>query len=118
MKDAIRRAADWGHKAIAVTDHGVVQAFPEAQEVAAALRKSGKPIKVIYGMEAYLLTEERYNRRGVLDYKNPDTYHAIMLVKNQAGLKNLYRIVSESHLNYLYKGPGFPGLSFRNTVKA
>ena len=113
VKDAIRRAADWGHKAIAVTDHGVVQAFPEAQEVAAALRKSGKPIKVIYGMEAYLLTEERYNRRGVLDYKNPDTYHAIMLVKNQAGLKNLYRIVSESHLNYLYKRPRVPWSLFQ-----
>ena len=50
VKDAIRRAADWGHKAIAVTDHGVVRPS-QAQEVAAALRKSGKPIKVIYRME-------------------------------------------------------------------
>ena len=48
-KDLISRAAAWGHKAIAVTDHGVVQAFPDAFDVA---RKKG--IKVLYGVEGYL----------------------------------------------------------------
>lgn len=108
VKDVLTRAAEWGHKAVAITDHGVVQAFPEAQEVAAKLRKSSKEIRVIYGMEAYLLVDERYNSRGELDYKSPDTYHAIILVKNQTGLKNLYKIVSESHLNYFYKRPRVP----------
>lgn len=108
VKDVITRAADWGHKAIAITDHGVVQAFPEAQEVAAKLKKSNREIKVIYGMEAYLLVDERYNSNGELDYKSADTYHAVILVKNQTGLKNLYKIVSESHLNYFYKRPRVP----------
>ncbi|MCD8036472.1 MAG: PolC-type DNA polymerase III [Clostridiales bacterium] len=52
VKDYIKRAAKWGHKAIAVTDHGVVQAFPDAMDAAAA-----NDIKVIYGVEAYLIDD-------------------------------------------------------------
>jgi len=49
IEDVITRAKDYGHKAIAITDHGVLQAYPTAQGYA---KKAG--IDIIYGMEAYL----------------------------------------------------------------
>ena len=42
------------------------------------------------------------------DYKKVNSYHAVILVKTQAGMKNLYKIISESHLNYFYKRPRVP----------
>ena len=53
-KEAIMRAAQWGHGAIAITDHGVVHTFPDAAAAAAA---SGGAIKVIYGMEGYFVND-------------------------------------------------------------
>lgn len=68
---AIKTAASLGHPAVAITDHGVVQAFPEAYETA---RKCG--IKVIYGLEGYLVndgepivrqaTSERWSERDIV----------------------------------------------------
>ncbi len=69
----VRQAHDWGHAAIAITDHGVVQAFPDANHYIETLDKED-PFKVIYGVEAYLvddLTNMAVNVRGqTLD----DTY--------------------------------------------
>lgn len=103
VKDLIERAVKWGHPAIAITDHGVVQAYPDAFNTA---KNAG--IKVLYGVEIYLLGEELYKADGKLDYKNCEFYHAILLVKNQTGLKNLYKLISESHLEYFYKTPRVP----------
>jgi len=52
ISEAVRQAAEWGHKAIAVTDHGVVQAFPEAW-------KAGKAagVKILFGTEAYYIND-------------------------------------------------------------
>ena len=55
--DLIERAAKWGHRAIAITDHGVVQAFPKVMETVTELNKAGNPIKVLYGMEGYYVND-------------------------------------------------------------
>ncbi len=52
IDDFVKRAAEWGHKAIAITDHGNVQAFPQAE---AAGRKHG--VKILYGMEGYMIND-------------------------------------------------------------
>ncbi|MDR1774576.1 MAG: PolC-type DNA polymerase III, partial [Clostridioides sp.] len=52
-KDLVKQAINWGHKAIAITDHGVVQAFPDAMNAA-----KGNDIKILYGVEGYLVEDD------------------------------------------------------------
>ena len=54
-KDLLKRAVKWGMKSIAITDHGVVQAFPDAHKY---LEKDHPDLKVIYGVEAYLAPDK------------------------------------------------------------
>jgi DNA polymerase-3 subunit alpha (Gram-positive type) len=53
VKDIIKRAKKWGHKAIAVTDHGCVQSFPDANHAV----DPNEDFKVIYGVEGYLVDD-------------------------------------------------------------
>ncbi len=97
VEELIETAAAWGHEAVAITDHGVTQAFPDAAKYAAARELN---IKIIYGLEGYLVeNEENYRERS---------YHVILLAKNQKGLENLYKMVSASHLDYFYRRPRIP----------
>ena len=102
-KDLVSRAIAWGHKAIAITDHGVVQAYPDAKKAA-----KGK-IKIIYGIENYFINDiegesfEEWKGRKKARY-----YHMIILARNNTGLKNLYKLISLSNLKYFHRRPIFP----------
>ena len=110
MEDLVETAIKWGHKALAITDHGVVQAFPFCFDVA-----EKADIKLIFGMEGYLMNDDGHD----IDLEPTDTIkksrikkvknnHIIILAKNETGLRNLYKLVTISHLRYLHKRPMLP----------
>lgn len=90
VKELIRTAERWGWDAIAITDHGGVQAFPDAMNTVIWDRLN---IKIIYGMEGNLTGD---------DYKQPHANHVTILVQDMHGKNNLYRLVSKSHLYFTY----------------
>lgn len=100
----VKQAFVWGHGAVAVSDHGNVQAFPEVMDTVEQIRTGGGNIKPIYGMEGYFVDDSLPDS----DFKELPLYHITILVKNKIGLKNLYRLVSLSNLNYFYKKPRIP----------
>lgn len=104
MTDAsklVKRAIEWGHKAIAITDHGVVQAYPEA--VGAA----GGKIKILYGMEGYFVDDTEMDFETWKKAKNK-YFHQILIVRNLTGLKNLYKLITLSNLQYFHRRPIIP----------
>ena len=105
----VNQAARFGHRAIAITDHGVVQSFPEACDAAKALKAKGSPIKIVYGVEGYEVNDDDFDPPPELDrnveLKKLPSRHIIILVKNYTGLKNLYTLVSISHTQHFYKHP-------------
>lgn len=85
VNEVIKRAAEYGHPAVAITDYGNVQAFPEAFR--AAKKYS---VKVIYGIECDCINDT--DSEGT-----QETYRVILLVKNSIGKKNLYKLISHYH---------------------
>lgn len=97
--ELVKRAKLWGHEAIAITDHGVVQAFPEAVD---AGKKHG--VKIIFGVEGYLIDDTS----GPMSLREQKSRHIILLVKDATGLKNLYKLITLSHLKYFRRTPRMP----------
>lgn len=65
--DLVNRAYQWGHKAVAITDHGVAQAFPDAMKAADKINKDEEKIKIIYGVEAYFMDDLVESVKGDAD---------------------------------------------------
>ena len=65
--DLVNRAYQWGHKAVAITDHGVAQAFPDAMKAADKINKEEEKIKIIYGVEAYFMDDLVESVKGDAD---------------------------------------------------
>ncbi len=82
ISDMVRIHGQWGFPAMAITDHGVVQAFPDAAKAA----EKYPDMKIIYGMEGYVFEDRDYrNEDGTIEYKKPPTNHIILLAQNQQG---------------------------------
>jgi len=84
----IQKAKNWGHKAVAITDHGVVQAFPEAYE---ASKKYG--VKVLYGVEGYLVNDGVPIVYNEIDYSFEDEY--VVFDIETTGLNNVNDKITE-----------------------
>lgn len=113
----VKQAIKWGHEAVAITDHGVVQALPEAY----AASGKGSKIKLILGMEGYLVDDEKYPDFLNMKTNQYERYHIIFLVKEDTsmdesipkeerkyGRKNLYEMISASNVKYFKKCPLIP----------
>ena len=101
VKDMVKRAADLGMPAVAITDHGVMSGVPELCSACEAVKaETGKEVKPIYGCEVYFTTDDTLSK----DIK-PKLYHMVLLAKNNEGYHNLLKLVSESHVDNFYYKP-------------
>lgn len=93
----VKKAAEMGQKAIAVTDHGVMYGAVEFYQEAL---KAG--IKPIIGCEVYVAPRTRFDRESKLDSR---PYHLVLLCKNNKGYQNLIKLVSLGYTEGFYNKP-------------
>jgi len=91
------KAVSCGHRAVAITDHGVMYGVVEFYN---ALRAKG--VKPIIGCEVYVAARGRFSKEGKQDLSG---HHLILLCKNETGYRNLCYMVSESFINGFYSKP-------------
>ena len=96
ISDIPKKAAQCGHKAVALTDHGVMYG---AVAFFDACKKEG--IKPIIGCEVYVAPASRHDR----DAKLGRPHHLVLLCKNEIGYKNLIRLVSRGFTEGFYSKP-------------
>jgi DNA polymerase-3 subunit alpha (Gram-positive type) len=88
LKKIAARAKEWGHKALAITDHGVVQSFPDAMELGKAL-----DLKIIYGMEGYMVNDKK---EIVTNYDNNKEYSSYVVFDIETtGLSAINDMITE-----------------------
>lgn len=98
VKELVNFAKENGQKAIAVTDHGKMHSFVDQVK---ACKEAG--IKPIIGCEVYEV-DNQAEKADTKDYKQP-RYHLVLLAKNETGLKNLFKVVSNACVDGMYKKP-------------
>lgn len=95
VRDMAKRAADLGMSAVAITDHGYMYGVPSFVDACNA-----EGIKPIIGCEIYFTPDSSLSR----DHK-PELYHMLLLAKNNAGYRNLMKLVSDAAVNGFYYKP-------------
>ncbi|MCI9130093.1 MAG: DNA polymerase III subunit alpha [Eggerthellaceae bacterium] len=101
IKDMVKRAADLGMPAVAVTDHGVMHGMIELRDSCDAVEKeTGIRVKPIYGCEIYFTTDDELRTD-----MRPRLYHLLLLAKTTEGYHNLLKLVSESNVDNMYYKP-------------
>ncbi|HPU01663.1 MAG: DNA polymerase III subunit alpha [Firmicutes bacterium] len=97
IKELVRRAAELNMPAVAITDHGAM--FGVIDFYREALKAGVKPV---IGCEVYVAPRSRYQKEPKLDDYQ---YHLVLLAENEAGYRNLMRIVSDGYLEGFYYKP-------------
>ena len=99
--DMVKRAADLGMPAVAITDHGVMSGVPELADACDKVKsETGIWVKPIFGCEIYFTTDSSLKREG-----KQRLHHMILLAKNNTGYHNIVKLVSQSHVENFYYRP-------------